>query len=164
VPQVTPINAAIESIRESQKALSSRATFLRQHKTAINRLMAPLVKAHNVGLLSWEPCLSADRNYTGSADGHMACISATMRGLNGFKDARLMALLERYVHADDAKTSDWAESLNRDFEFTFKLPDGHAIKVTLVTYVRSDSETCRKVLKEVKTRVIEDKTYEMVCD
>lgn len=162
--QPTPINAAIENLRETQKTLAERVAFLRQYKTEINRLMAPLTKAYKDGLLSWEPCLSAERNYTVNGEGHRAVIGATMRQLDGFKDEKLTKLLERYVHANDMKTADWAESLNRDFHFEFKLPDNNAIAVQLVTYVRSDSETCRKVLKEVKTRVVEDKTYEMVCD
>lgn len=162
--QNTPINAAIETLRESQKEVNDRVAFLRSYRTEINRLLAPLMQAYKDGLATWEPCLSAERNYAAGGHGHAACLSITARNLDGFKDPRLVKLLERFVHANEMSTSDWAESLNRDFNFEFRLPDNNAVRVCIVAYVRSDSETCRKVLKSVETKVVEEKVYEIVCD
>jgi len=93
-------------------------------------------------------------------------VSATLDDLEGFKDERLQAVLARLVDLgpEGEKTADYPDYLNRDYTFTFAGASGETITVCVVAYVTGDSPTCRKVLKSVSTRVVEDKTYELVCD
>ena len=71
--------------------------------------------------------------------------------------------LEQLAHADAMKTDDYPSSWNRDFHFRFVLPDNDGtIRVTICAYVRSDSATCRRVVKG--TRMEEVTQYELVCE
>jgi len=93
-------------------------------------------------------------------------VSATINDLDGFKDDRLIAILGRLIDLEPSKeaSTDYPLALNRDFVLTFPSVNNEPIVVCLYTYVRTDSPTCRKVLKSISTRVVEDKTFELVCD
>ena len=95
------------------------------------------------------------------SDDHI-CVIYYIRHLGSFKDPRLVALLDRIVQLDPAKseTNDFPDYLNR--EYRFKLDNG--MRVVVNSHVKSDSPTCRKVLQHVETRVIEHRTYKMECD
>jgi hypothetical protein len=159
--QATVINKALQDLKDETANISRRSAFLREYKTEINRLLAPLNAAYKSGFLQYEPSLSASKKYTG---GYEATISVTAYNLPGFKDERLMALLEKLVHANEAKTTDYASCMNRDFHFTFKLPNENAIRVIVNAYVKEDSETCKKIVKGISSRVVEDIEYELVCE
>jgi hypothetical protein len=94
-----------------------------------------------------------------------ARMTATMDGLEGFKDQRLCDTLGRLLDLGPTEdsTADFPDYMNRDFKFTFAGVLGN-IELTLCAYVSTDSPTCRKVLTQVSTQVVEHKTYELVCD
>jgi hypothetical protein len=87
-------------------------------------------------------------------------ICFTMHQLDSFKDNRLATALWFLTSLDgqrEVKTSDWAESLNRDYKFEFE-----GFDVIISAYVKSDSPTCRKVVVGSKTEVVNE--YKIVCD
>jgi hypothetical protein len=84
----------------------------------------------------------------------------TMHQLDSFKDNRLAAALWFLTSLDgqrEVKTSDWAESLNRDYKFEFE-----GFDVIISAYVKSDSPTCRKVVIGTRQEVVNE--YKIVCD
>ncbi len=81
-------------------------------------------------------------------------------GLDSFKDQRLESMLWYLSSLDgsrDAKTTDYAASLNRVYRFDF---DGFVVRVDAT--VKSDSPTCRKVV--VKTEMVKQDVYAIQCD
>lgn len=83
-----------------------------------------------------------------------------MDQLESLKCQRLEMVLNGIMNLPDAEvkgTSDWPNSLNRDYHF--RVAD---ISVTVAAYVREDSPTCRKVL--VKTELKPQDVYEIRCD
>lgn len=93
-------------------------------------------------------------------------------GITSFKtDPRLLRVLELFAGTGwQAQTSDWTGGYvpNRDFTFTRTIPASEdypafTIGVTVSAYAKSDSPTCRIVVKQTKEEVIrEDRT--IVCD
>lgn len=92
-------------------------------------------------------------------------IALTLRGIEGFKCPALSAVLEycnEKCEPNRTSTSDWAESLNREFRFKLTPKYGDNCTITVNAYVKSDSPTCRKVV--VGTTIEEVKRYEIQCD
>jgi len=84
----------------------------------------------------------------------------TMYELESLKCQRLEMVLNGIINLPEAVakyTSDWPNSLNRDYHFTVA-----DVRVTVAAYVREDSPTCRKVL--VKTELKPQDVYEIRCD
>ena len=82
------------------------------------------------------------------------------RGATGFKDDGLMvamAYLMGIGFDDKGKGYEYAEALNREYEFARE-----DIVVKFDVYVRSDSPTCRKVVVGEETKTY--KTYKIECD
>jgi hypothetical protein len=157
------ITAAIKGLNETVSEIRGQQAALRQHRRAINRALRPLQAAHKAGLLRYVPDLSISGKGSELWE-HIAVISASSIELDSFKDKRLEKILARYVEDDfHAKTSDWAAALNRDFIFTKKVTPTFMLKVVIYAYVRSDSPTCKKVLKSTRTEVVERNEYEIVC-
>lgn len=87
-------------------------------------------------------------------------VYVTMDQLESLKCQRLEMVLNGIMNLPDARvkgTSDWPNSLNRDYHF--RVAD---ISVTVAAYVRDDSPTCRKVL--VRTEMQPQNVYEIRCD
>lgn len=85
-------------------------------------------------------------------------------GLSSFKDKNLTRLLEKFADWT-ADTRDYTFNMpNRDFYFTYKHPCGLHFRVGIYAYVKSDSPTCRVVVKGVTTRVVEEEIREIVCE
>jgi hypothetical protein len=81
-------------------------------------------------------------------------------GLDSFKDDRLVSMLWYLSTLDgerEAKSEDYAQSLNRTYRFQF---DGFVVRVDAT--VKSDSPICRKVVVGSKTEVVNE--YKIVCD
>jgi len=121
-------------------------------------------------------------------------IGLSMRDLEGFKDKRLTRALEPFTDsAWTCGTTDWTYGLpNRDFRFTKRvqltlemrdqierhtsarwlrnngehhlIPVGFSIQMLVSAYVKSDSETCRIVVKGITERVVQEEVKEIVCD
>lgn len=82
-----------------------------------------------------------------------------MYRLESFKAPVLTAVLEYFNEiADECSTTDWADTLNRDYRFV--LPGGN--RALVAAYVRSDSPTCRKV--PVGIEKVDHVKYEIQCD
>lgn len=85
-------------------------------------------------------------------------IYINMRELSGFKCAELEMVLTALENLGECiETSDWAELYNRDFLYKI-----NGIYVHLHTYVKTDSETCKRVV--VGTEIVEKPKYQLVCD
>jgi len=82
------------------------------------------------------------------------------RGATGFKDDDLMIVMSYLMgigFEDKGKGYEYAEALNREYEFARA-----DMIVRLDVYVRSDSPTCRKVVVGEETKTY--KTYKIECD
>jgi hypothetical protein len=120
-------------------------------------------------------------------------IGLSLRDLSGFKDKALLRVLERFAGEEWAATTrDWPSTLNRDFIFKrtvpftaeqqdavtrhpsarwlaahdadYAIPLRIEVTVQIYAYVKSDSETCRVVVKGVTERVIREEVKEFVCE
>ncbi len=80
--------------------------------------------------------------------------------LDSFKDERLTTLLDRLMDHGEPNVREYAESLNKDYRFDFDDAYGQA-KVQVCAYVRSDSETCRKI--QTGTKTVEQPVYKIIC-
>lgn len=91
-------------------------------------------------------------------------MSLPMRELDGFKDKRLVTLLEKFADWS-AETRDYTyDAPNRDYHFERKYPQGFIVRFSVYAYVKSDSPTCRIVVKGVTTKVVEEEIREIVCE
>jgi len=87
-------------------------------------------------------------------------ITVSLRKLPSFKCKILESILEycEALNVGKAESSDYAESLNRDYHFN--LADNWTMHVN--AYVKSDSATCRKI--KVGTEIVEQAKWEIQCD
>jgi hypothetical protein len=114
-------------------------------------------------------------------------ISIILSGIDGFKDSKLIALLDRFMEPGwKAHTDDYAggEVPNRDYRFTrrftwehdtravaykklikegLNIPQTFEIIVNISAWVKSDSPTCRIVTKE-REEVTKRVERFIVCD
>lgn len=114
-------------------------------------------------------------------------ISCMVSDLDGFKDARLTTLLDRFMEPGWKTASiDWAggDVPNRDYQFTRKftwdhdtravaykklvkegraIPQTFDITVSISAWVKEDSGTCRIVVKE-REEVVKREERFIVCD
>lgn len=114
-------------------------------------------------------------------------IGVSISELDSFKSKRLSKPLERFDDTWQANTMDYTYSApNRDYEFTKKIawtpkpskhtqwvikhgwqhrmPDVFTLHLRISAYVKSDSPTCRVVIKEVRERVVCEEIKEIMCD
>ena len=91
-------------------------------------------------------------------------LSLRFDDLDGFKDPRLLKVLEQFANDSwEAATVDWAvNNPNRVFKFRRGYV-GWSVNVRIDSTVRSDSPTCRVVVKDVRTRVVTEEIKEIVC-
>jgi hypothetical protein len=83
-------------------------------------------------------------------------ISVYLWNLDSFKDERLTTLLDRLLGYADPSVKEYAEALNKDFRFDL----GDA-KVQVCAYVKSNSETCRRI--QIDTKTVEQPVYKIIC-
>jgi len=90
-------------------------------------------------------------------------MALSLHDLDSFKDQKLTRLLEKFADWE-ASTSDFTHgNPNRDYYFTFHHPRGLTFKVAIYAYVKSDSPTCKVVVRGITQRVIEEEIREIVC-
>jgi hypothetical protein len=89
-------------------------------------------------------------------------ISATVRGLDSFKDAKLTRLLEKFIDWETQVNEYTYNEPNKDFTFTKKF-EGMEIHVCIYAYVKSDSPLCRIVVTGVTERVVREEVKQIVC-
>lgn len=153
-------NIALAKIRDEQQKLYVVSQWLGENQKAINAIYKRFEKAPE-GMLEYTPSIT-----TYGTSWSMNCnFQITTRDLTGFKDERLLALLDLFIDADKVSNTDYAESLNRDYRFEFYVGDSaHVITVVICAYVKSESPTCRRILKETKMVTHEQKVWAMVCE
>ena len=153
---MSAINTAIANIKRETDGLRRRTAALRKHRRAINCAIGKLRGFDDA------PSVSISSGYSSGID--TIVVIGTAYGLPGLKCPQLEAVLERFLDAPTSETKDWPSCLNRDYVFVYPLNDTTELRVLIGAYVKSDSETCRKVLKSIETRVVNDEVYELVCD
>lgn len=127
----------------------------------------------------------ADAKLLVSGSSDTVFISIFMRGLDSFKDRRLLSVLEKFADWK-ANTCDYTSNTqpNRDYNFTrdfvwdhdkrsiaYKkimkeqghIPETFGINVGVYAYVKEDSATCRIVVKE-REEVVKREERFIVCD
>jgi len=149
----TRLHRARVSLRDEAKRQIAMATVLKTHAAEIKQV--------------WEmipPKLRSGIYISSDYSGNTVRLSLPMRDLDGFKDKRLIKLLEKFADWD-AETKDYTfDAPNRDFYFDRSYPYGFNIRVAIYAYVKSDSPTCRIVVKGVTTKVVEEEIREIVCE
>lgn len=148
---VSPFQKCLDDLAESERNIKATRELLRTHKRRLNKVVHLLSGTDHVviGTSTW---------------GSYITVNATVKDVDGFKCKRLMDVLGRFVDTDDTSTSDYAESLNRTYRFSYRLPDGVSLHVVIDAYAKSDSPTCRKVLVGKKRRVTVEKQYAIECN
>lgn len=155
-------NLALEEIKNQQRELYERAIWLRDHQKVVNEVYRRFQAAMDAEIIQADPSVYCCHQ-GGSA--YAVVIRAMLRDLPGFNCPDLMALLELFHDADKIESKDFAQYLNREYTFTYKIGDSeHKIMVYIDAWVKDGSPTCRRVLKEVKLVTREEKVYDMVCD
>jgi hypothetical protein len=127
----------------------------------------------------------ADARLSLYASSDVVYIALALRGLDSFKDARLVNVLSKFADWN-ANTTDYTGSTepNRDYHFTREFvwdhdkrsiaykkimkEQGHitetfGINVSVYAYVKEDSATCRIVVKE-REEVVKREERFIVCD
>ena len=153
------IEESIATIANQRK----RIALFKKHATKLNRVLNDLslilsgtTVSHNLYTYAYAYTYDDDSSFT---------IALTLRGIEGFKCHALEAVLgycNEKCEPNRTSTSDWAESLNREFRFKLAPQFGENCTITVNAYVKSDSPTCRKVV--VGTVIEEVKKYEIQCD
>lgn len=147
--QTQLFNAAQTDLRYSIEFAKRRLRDLKANRRKLNAIGAAL----NVALNGETDGVQVTYNGPNS-------VYVTMDKLESLKCQRLEMVLNGIMNLPDAEvrgTSDWPNSLNRDYHFLVA-----DIIVTVAAYVREDSPTCRKVL--VKTELKPQDIYEIRCD
>ena len=130
-------------------------------------------EVENAEFTLYEPFITTSASYY-----PLAGASISIRELDGMRDERLLAVLE--VLEDlltpagfVAQSTDYAHSehANRDFEYQLEVPtelEGRAEKlrysVRVYAYVRSDSPTCRVIVRGTREVVTTEEIREIVCE
>jgi len=153
------IEESVATIANQRK----RIALFKKHATKLNKVLNDLslilsgtAVSHNLYTYAYAYTYDDDSSFT---------IALTLRGIEGFKCPALSAVLEycnEKCKPNTTSTSDWPESLNREFRFKLAPEFGDNCTVTVNAYVKSDSPTCRKVV--VGTTIEEVKKYEIQCD
>ena len=144
------VNAAIKDAQSLKKQMDKRIAWTRANRVKLNSI---------IGVFSKE---------VANEDSHIYIYDRTvmvdLRQLDGFKDTRLVQVLDKLTAmTDEVSTYDYPAQVNRDYTFHIgeRYTDSH-IGVRVSAYVKEDSPTCKKVV--IGTEMIEQLTYEIVCD
>lgn len=148
---------ALKGANQDLRRLANDLKASRQSATKNRKLMLDILSCFDLADHTYRPSISFSA-YGGR-------VSSTIEKLDGFKDPKLVRLLSALIEmgTSEEKTNDSPEYLNRDYRLKIPAPMGE-IEVCIYAYAKEDNPTCRKILKSVSHRVVEDKTYDMVCD
>lgn len=158
------------------------------HKQAMRIELARHPVVRNI-LMMFPPALREDVRLDISDYSEAVNITLTLRDLDSFKDSRLVKLLAKFAGDEwGARTADYtySDAPNRDYYFyrtidwtpkpskhtkwieancgDYHIPYNFRINITLFTYVKSDSPTCRIVVKGVKEEIVRKEITEIVCE
>ena len=139
------LNRAIKHAQENVVQARNNVQVLKGKRRLLGRIVNALAKS----LGNQEHSM-----YVGSSGD----VYISMHDLSGFKCMELEMVLNTLENLGTVRhTKDWAEYHNRDFRYTV---DG--VDVWLSVYIKSDSETCKRVA--VGTKTTEQVIYEMRCN
>lgn len=98
-----------------------------------------------------------------SGSGTEPNLALSIRNIDGFKNATLVALLEELMALGmEFHNSDYPSMINRDYYGSMITENNLRLRVHIPVYVREDSDTCRRIPKS--SRMVEQIEYEIVCD
>ena len=155
---------------------TKKATAARKELTAeMKRMKKRLgLTSHHAAKATWAlfPLkMRKDVRVVLSQFGDSISFTVWLTGLESFKDKRLTSVLAAFATPEwRAHTNDWTggDEPNRDYKFERSvIEEGEPsfnIQVGIYAYVKSDSPTCRIVLKEVKEEVVRKEERVIVCD
>lgn len=148
---VTVFDDALASLNYDATRIKARIKLLKSNK-------AKTIKT--VGVI--QRIVNDAANVYLSSYGDQIEVRINMYRLDSFKQAELTNLLQYlmvYTEANSGtvRNTEWPASLNRDYHF-----DTDNVRFTVAAYVKSDSETCRKVV--IGTEMVEQHKYQIVCD
>lgn len=148
------VNPLIKAVNESISESKASAQRMHQHvKDLTNQRM--LIRAQFSDMLK---DFNTDKHRLSVT---MSCgiphISIVLNKLDSFKDEDLTSLLAYLVNTDaEIKEEAWPQFHNKDYH-----AEVHGARVAIHAYVRSDSETCRRV--QVGTQLKEEPVWELHC-
>jgi hypothetical protein len=140
--------------RQFKKDFPDYAKQLDELQSRIAAAQELFVKLTNAGIPNiWTPSHSLTS----------CTMGVTLTNLTGFKDDRLVTVLDTVLSFDPegCRSSDYPNNLNRDYRFDFP----GSIIVCVYAYVVADSPTCRKVV--VGEQYVEARTeyvFALECD
>jgi len=168
--------------------IAQRNATIALHKQAIRIEIARHPAVKDV-LMMFPPAMREEVNLSVSDYTDTVNISLSLRDLDSFKDTALVKLLSKFTgDAWQARTADYthSETPNRDFVFIidipwtpkpskhtkwidencgdYHIPQAFRIHVSLYTYVKSDSPTCRIVVKGIQEEIVRKEITEIVCE
>jgi hypothetical protein len=169
--------------------IAQRNATIALHKHAIRVELARHPEVKNI-LMLFPPAMREEVRLEISGYTDTVNLMLTLRDLDSFKDKALTKLLTKFASDDawQARTVDYthSETPNRDFTFTrdipwtpkpskhtkwidencgdYHIPQAFRIHVSLYTYVKSDSPTCRIVVKGIQEEIVRKEITEIVCE
>jgi hypothetical protein len=155
------------------------------HKQALRIELARHPEVKNI-LMMFPPALRKEVRLHLSDYGDSVNFTLTMRDLESFKDKQLTKLLAKFAGDEwQTQTSDYtySDAPNRDFSFNRTIawtpkpskhtrwldtneepiPNTFRVYITLYTYVKSDSPTCRIVVEGYEEEVVRKEIKKIVC-
>ena len=165
--------------------LAQRDATINAHQSAIRVELARHPVVRNI-LMCFPPALRKDVGLRISDFNDSVNFTLTMRDLESFKDKKLTKLLACFAGDEwQTQTSDYtySDAPNRDFSFNRTiawtpkpskhtrwldtneepLPNTFKVYITLYTYVKSDSPTCRIVVEGYEEEVVRKEIKKIVC-
>lgn len=165
---------------------AQRNSVIALHKQAIRVELARHPEIKNI-LKMFPPALRKDVGLRVSDFGDGVNFSLRIQDLESFKDKKLNKLLAKFAGDEWAsQTNDYTNDMpNRDFHFNrdvpwtpkpskhtrwieancgaYHIPHTFRVTVSLFTYVKSDSPTCRIVVEGYEEEVVRKEIKKIVC-
>lgn len=146
-------------LRIQAATIRAKAAFLRQHAKTIN--LAGAVVKRATGSSGWHHITAYH-----PSDIPEVSITGTMSQIDGFKDPALLRALTRIEDRLGVEFRDQEDRLyesvpTRVYRAT-GVRDGLRLDIRIVTSVRSDSATCRRIV--AKTEMVEIPTFTYACE
>lgn len=167
--------------------VAQRNATIAAHQSAIRVELARHPVVRNI-LMCFPPALRKDVGLRISDYSDSVNFTLTMRDLESFKDKKLTKLLACFAGDEwQTQTSDYtySDAPNRDFSFNreipwtpkpskhtrwiekncgaYHIPNTFRVYITLYTYVKSDSPTCRIVVEGYEEEVVRKEIKKIVC-
>jgi len=146
-PLIKAVNESISESRANAQRMHQQAKELANQRMLIRAQFSDMLKDFNTDKHRLSVSLSCGAPH----------ISIVLNKLDSFKDEDLTTLLYYLVNADaEIKEEAWPQFHNKDYH-----TEVHGARVAIHAYVRSDSETCRRV--QVGTQLKEEPVWELHC-